>query len=101
MERTEQEELRILRRVMAHKQAKSSKKPIVRVESKMNGLMMNYIVTIILYEVPSPESILPDNITEITSLAIRRAQEHATKLGYSQVLGVRYNGKAWEARLKI
>jgi hypothetical protein len=101
LERPVEEELRILRRVVAHKQAKAMKKPVVRVESRTNGALAEHRVTLILYEVPPPEGVQAKHLAELAEVALRRAQEHCQKLGYSKLLGVRFNGKTWEAKLQI
>ncbi|SFU96058.1 hypothetical protein SAMN05421543_11593 [Alicyclobacillus macrosporangiidus] len=101
MERSEAEELRILRRVVAHKQAKLHKRPVVRVESRMNGPIVEHRATLVLYEVPPPMGVQANELAELANVALRRAQDHCSRLGYSKVLGVRFNGKAWEAKFQI
>ncbi|WP_157076359.1 hypothetical protein [Alicyclobacillus kakegawensis] len=90
-----------MRRVVAHKQAKVTKNPVVRVESRMDGVRAEYRVTLILYEVPPPDGVQAKELANVANVALRRAQDHCRKLGYSKVLGVRFNGKTWEAKLQV
>ena len=100
MERTEEEELRILRRVMKNKQKKATKGlKGVRVDARVNGIQLNTTVTIPIVEVPLPETLSSDDIQKYSMAALRHAKKYCEELGYKKVTGIRFTGKAWEATL--
>ena len=103
MERTEQEELRILRRVIAQKQRKTHKgNPVNRVEAVPNAIAIGTAkVTLVLVGVPVPDSAFAQEIMTQLSIAQRHAQELCERLGYRKVNEIRFNGKLWEAKLEF
>ena len=101
MEKTETEELRVLRRVVTKANKKGSKADSVRVEARMKGIQPDGTVTLVLYEIPPPESSFAKDISTLVDIALRHAQERCERLGYQKVLGVRCDGKQWEAKLKL
>lgn len=102
MERTEEEELRILRRVVSNRQKNELKKMgSIRISSKMGEIYMETFVTITLLEIPPLESESVSEISRWTLVAHEHAQKRCKELGYKQVVTVRFTGKVWEAVFKL
>ncbi|EPZ47891.1 MULTISPECIES: hypothetical protein [Alicyclobacillus] len=101
-ERTAEEEARILRRVVRRENRKQLKKgETIRVEGRLNGIRQSGIVTLTLLEIPQPDSMFAEDISELTNLALRHAHERCERLRYKKVLGVHFDGKVWSAKLEF
>lgn len=101
LDRTESEELQVLRRVMTKAHKKVSKHDAVRVEARMKGIKPDGTVTLVLQEIPPPDTAFAKDIAALVDVALRHAHERCERLGYKKVLGVRCDGKQWEAKLEL
>lgn len=101
MDRSEEEELRILRRVVTKAHKKENKMESVRVEARMKGILPSGTVTLILHEIPLSDSSFAKDVSTLVDIALRHAQDRCDQLGYKKVLGVRCDGKQWEAKLEL
>lgn len=102
IESPDQRELRILRRVVTHRNKQvDAKKEMVRVEARVKGIQANSTATLVLYEVPPPDSTFASDVADMAEVALRHAQDRCERLGYSKLLGVNYDGKMWYAKLEI
>lgn len=102
MDASDERELRVLRRVFASKNTKAAKNlALVRVEGRISGIQPKGRVTLTLHEIPHPDSPFATDIADIMSVALRHAEERRERLGYSKLLGVFFDGKAWQAKLEI
>lgn len=103
LERSEQEELRILRRAQTMKSKKENKdtNDVRSVAVHEKGVGAEVIVTLILYEVAAPDSSIATDTMRLVEVARRHAKERCERLGYKKVEGVYFDGKLWQAKLKI
>jgi hypothetical protein len=103
LERSEQEELRILRRVQTIKSKKKNKdtNDVHSVAVYEKGINAEVIVTIILHEVAPLDSSIASDAVKLVETARRHAKERCERLGYKKVVGVYFNGESWQAKLKI
>jgi hypothetical protein len=91
----------VLRRVVTKAHKRDSKTDTVRVEARMKGILPNGTVTMVLHEIPPPESSFAKDVSTLVDIALRHAGERCERLGYKKVLGVRCDGKQWEAKLEL
>lgn len=91
----------MLRRVVTKAHKRESKADSVRVEARMKGIQPDATVTLVLHEIPPPESSFAKDVSMLVDIALRHAQERCKRLGYQKVLGVRCDGKQWEAKLQL
>ncbi|MCF8567414.1 hypothetical protein LLE49_22085 [Alicyclobacillus tolerans] len=101
LDRTESEELHVLRRVVTKAHKKASPRDTVRVEARMKGIAPNSTVTLVLHEIPPPDTALAKDVSALVDIALRHANERCVRLGYKKVLGIRCDGKQWEAKLQL
>lgn len=73
----------------------------VKVEARVKGIFPSAMVTLILDEVPVPETVFSRDVAPLVDISIRHAKERCERLGYKKVLGVRFDGKQWEAKFEL
>lgn len=102
VDRTLEEEVRILRRVVARQMSKVvDGELIVRVQGKVKGINPETNIELRLLEVPPPDSILPAELPQFTNLAFQSAERKREQLGYKKVVSVDFDSKSWKAKFEV
>ncbi|MFD1676073.1 hypothetical protein [Alicyclobacillus fodiniaquatilis] len=101
-DRSLEDEVRILRRVIARKMSKViDGELIVRVQGKTSGINAETHIELRLLEMPPPDSVIPEELTEFTILALQSAERKREQLGYKKVVGVDFDSKSWKAKFQV
>lgn len=102
MDRSLEDEVRILRRVVARRNTKVlDGEPLVRIQGKQQGISAEAFIELRLLEMPPPDSLLPEELQDLVVLGFEHAQRICQQRGFKKVIGVDFDGKAWKAKFQV